>query len=670
MLSNIHFEQSKDGSAFTIGNVDYIYIGCDITGLDLLKYKSRTDKKQAIISTCRVTEQYRQKCIDVIKQYKQDNPTTELFITGCDALFNPQTYTSYGKVVSHQELQELFTIDLTQTQLSLKETDRLYNIVEIQRGCNHRCAYCLFPQTQGPSSCRKASDILAECKRLDDLEVDTIELASTDCCSYRDGSITYSTLIKQILAECTHVKHFNIGALDPASDEVFHILELQVSDKRLPSKVHLAVQSGSDSVLARMRRRHNVARLRQIHKQKTAVRYAWDLIIGFPGETEEEFEETFNLMEELKPEQVFAYPYQSQPNTDAAAMPNQVSKDICTKRVKRIRDLEAKIQDYYRNADKAINKVANFNRYSDNRLIQYELWLDCNQHCPFCYNRHQPNTIDKLGLLNRVKDRIHSPEVKKFNSIGIIGGEIFDPDIFTSKDVLDSFLDLCDLCIETLIENNMRTFYMATNLLYEDTSILYQVLDRANKRNVISNLCICTSWDTKYRFKSKEQELLWEKNMLDLHKAYPTLSLHVETILTQWYIDSVLSGAFDIKKFCSKFNTHIDYMVPNCGYDYASKKAFEQDMPGFFPKRASFLRFLNKGIADGTINLRDFLARDLQCDTIYLLKRTELGEDMKIENRMSTPTQLPCDQCKLVGYIDSDILINDDVIRVKEELLD
>lgn len=670
MLSNIHFDKNKDGSAFTIGDVDYIYLGCDIVGIDLVHYKSRTPGKKAIISTCRVVEYYRQKGIEIIQQYKKDNPFTEIFITGCDALFNPQDYLLYGKVVNKEELLNYFTIDNAQTQFTLNKEDRLQHVVEIQRGCNHTCTYCLFPQTQGKSQCRKADDILAECIKLDQMGVDTIELASTDCCSYRDGDITYSILVDKILKACPNIKHLNVGALDPASDEVYPILELQCTNPRLPSKVHLAVQSGCDSVLARMKRRHNVERLRKVHKQKTIVRYAWDLIVGFPGETEEEFMETYNLMKELKPEELYAYPYQRQPGTPAAEMPDQVPPDVVEDRLKRIRALSEELSEYYKRTDKILYDSTQFTRYSDNKLIQYELWMDCNHHCPFCYNKNQPNEKDKLGLLERIKDKLRGPEVKEFNTIGLIGGEIFDPDIYGSEEVKESFVDLCSMCMDALVENNMRVFYLATNLLYEDTSVLYRVLEMADKRGIINKICVCTSWDTKYRFKNKEQELLWEKNMLDLHEKYPTLLLHVESILTQWYVDSVLSGEFDIKAFCEKFHTHIDYMAPNCGYNYESKQAFIKDVPGFFPTRSSFLKFLNKGILEETVDLPDLLGRDLQCDTIYISKRTKLGKDLKIENRMTTPTYLPCDQCKLMGYIDSDIFITDDVIRVKEELLD
>jgi len=659
----------KDGDCFTIGGVTYIYVGCDINGMDIYKLDKKVAHEVAVVSTCRVTEEYRQAGIKALNDYIDSHPNSEIIITGCDAKVHPEFYSKYGKVMNKEELLSYFKLSDRDVS-SLPETARLHNMVEVQRGCSHQCTYCFFPQAQGPTKSVDPNIVVEQCNKLISKGITNIELVSTDACSYSYNDngviIHYSDLLKLILKKCQGLTHLNIGQLDPGSSEAQEIMGVIYRNPIFEQEVHLAVQSGSNEILSKMKRRHTVESIRKLHKFLPGLHFMWDIIVGFPGETDDNFKETYNLMSELKPEKVWVYAFNRQPNTVADSMDNQLPDDIILKRKQQLEDLQVKITKFYEETNKEMADTLGENRTNDVRFIQYEVWKDCSNGCPFCYNRNQPKEVNKIGRMNYIMDLMKSDEVDAYNTMGFIGGELFNTELLTEAEQ-DTFVKMMSLSADLVSSGKIDRVYVTSNLIYADTSLLVRVLNMLKDKDVIDHYCLCTSWDYKYRFKTENDKRLWERNMLFIKEAYPTLMRHIETIITQVLIDAVMAGELDLGMFEKTYGASVDYMAPNAGYNYSSKQEFEKDIPGFFPRRSAFLDFLTKTtLEDKTINLKTLFKRELQCDCIYWVLN---GKPYKVTNRVTTAVPFPCDMPRIAGYIDSDVFMKNDVKEFREMVL-
>lgn len=660
---------AKDGDIFTLNDVTYIYIGCDINGMDIYKLKKKVAHPVAIISTCRVTDTYRQLGINIIKQFITEHPETEIIITGCDAKANPDEYRKYGRVMMKEDLVKYFSVS-DRKITDLPATSRLHNMVEVQRGCSNMCTYCFFPQAQGPTQSVNPNTVVEHCQELVKRGITEIELVSTDACSYvydlNGIVIRYSDLLSMIIKKCPGITKLRIGQLDPGSSETERVMELMYHTPVILQSVHLAVQSGSNRVLKLMNRRHTVERVRQLHRYLPGLHFIWDIIVGFPGETDQDFTDTYNLMSELKPETTFVYLYNRQPNTVAEKMDNQVPQEIAQCRKNKLVELQKEIDTFYVTTDADVKVTLGETRTNDVKFIQYELWKDCSNGCPFCYNRNQPKEDNKVARMTYIMNLMKSDEVNAYNTMGFIGGELFNTDLLNSIEQ-ETFVQLMDLSANLVLSGNIERVYVTSNLIYKDRSLLERVLILLQNKGVLNHYCLCTSWDYKYRFKTESDKKLWEENMLFVKDNFPEMMLHVETILTQALIDAVMRGELDLSMFKNIYGASVDYMAPNAGYNYSSKQEFAKDIPDFFPRRSDFLDFLTKvAIEDSVIDLRSLFKRELQCDCIYWKLN---GHPYKVTDRVTSLTPFPCDLPRLAGYIDSDVFMKNDVKELRDMVL-
>lgn len=291
----------------------------------------------------------------------------------------------------------------------------------------------------------------------------------------------------------------------------------------------------------------------------------------------------------------------------------------------------------------------------EGNFIQYELWKDCGNGCRFCFNRGQED-FDKKDRILEVMGLLDDPETEKFNEVGLIGGEFFGGQL---EGVRDEWEKLVGKVMDMMDSGRFVKFYVTTSLLYPDLGDLFQFLDMVRGRGHLSGTLICTSYDTIGRFRNGTEEL-WKKNMLRIHELYPELPLHTEMILTGDLIGRLLSGEMSLDRFRKEFSTDIDFLSPNTGFGRGSKEELERDLPGFFPKRADFLRLLALFSENGEFELPRLLNRNYQSDTVYL---KAYGKKYKIECRRLKMTPFPQDSVSKSGYIDSDIPMRKDVER-------
>ena len=212
--------------------------------------------------------------------------------------------------------------------------------VQIQNGCNHKCAYCVTRLLRGPAVSFEYEDILKDVKSAIKNGFEEIVLTGVDIASYAKNGILISDLCKKLLQDVPEIKRLRLSSMDPASPEIFKIIDLIYSDHRMMPHMHLSMQSGSDTILNAMHRRHNSETVRRIVKAaNNNITFSWDIICGFPGETEELFNETLKLARETKPIKIHAFPFSPRPGTEAAELPNQINRETSKKRVKIISDL-------------------------------------------------------------------------------------------------------------------------------------------------------------------------------------------------------------------------------------------------------------------------------------------------------------------------------------------
>ena len=290
----------------------------------------------------------------------RENPNVIIFVTGCGATRNPtlfaqipstliidnakkmdlNTYISAIKTAKFSILQpEITSFKNTESKLSKQ-------FIQIQNGCNHDCTYCVTRLLRGPAVSVPYEEILTDTKTAISKGFYEIVLTGVDTASYArlvdDKAFMLADVCENLLKDVPQMQHLRLSSIDPASPQVPRIISMMHSNPRFMPHLHLSMQSGSNTILKAMRRRHDADMLRNIVKMADGkVSFSADIICGFPGETDELFNETAELIKELKLINVHAFPFSPRPNTVAADMPNQIPHNISKKRVKIIYDIVA-----------------------------------------------------------------------------------------------------------------------------------------------------------------------------------------------------------------------------------------------------------------------------------------------------------------------------------------
>lgn len=164
-----------------------------------------------------------------------------------------------------------------------------------------------------------------------------IVLTGVDTASYANNGMLISDVCAGLLRDVPGIQRLRISSFDPASPQVFKIIELMHNDKRMMPHMHLSMQSGSDTILRAMQRRHTADTVRRIVRAAgPEITFSWDIICGFPGESDELLRETMDLVSQTRPVKIHAFPFSPRPGTPAANMPGQVKRDISKQRVHKI----------------------------------------------------------------------------------------------------------------------------------------------------------------------------------------------------------------------------------------------------------------------------------------------------------------------------------------------
>ena len=317
-----------------------------------------------IINTCSVTNESDKKSRKMINRAKKNNPTAIIIVMGCYSQVNSQDI-DVDIVLGNKDKSKIVEIieeylktkekkkiiyDLTKVDFEKMEITNFDNhtraFVKIQDGCNAFCSYCIIPYVRGRVRSKNPNDVIKEVTTL--VEKGYKEIVLTGIHTGRYGT-DINTTLEELLNKLVNIP--NIYRIRLSSIEINEITpgikKLLKENKVMAKHLHIPLQSGSDKILKLMNRRYNkeeflsmVDNLRDIPD----ISLTTDLIVGFPNETEEEFNETIDTLKEIGFTKIHTFPYSKRKGTPAASMDNQVSPEEKKKRVHRVLELSNKYE--------------------------------------------------------------------------------------------------------------------------------------------------------------------------------------------------------------------------------------------------------------------------------------------------------------------------------------
>lgn len=319
-----------------------------------------------IINTCSVTEQANKKCRSIVRKALSYNPDAFIAVIGCYAQLKPKEIAEIEGVDVVLGANEKFNIadylgDLSKQEETtvkneeIKHTkefvpgysigDRTRSFLKVQDGCNYFCAFCTIPLARGRGRNASVAETVAKAKELAATNVKEVVLTGVNIGDFGYGTDeSFLDLIKA-LDKIEGIERFRISSIEPnlLSDE---IIEFVANSQRFVPHFHIPLQSGSDDLLKKMKRRYlrkvytdRVARIKQTMPNACI---GVDVIVGFPGETDEHFLETYNYLNELDISYLHVFTYSERANTEAVLMEGVVPKNVRAKRSKMLRGLSVK----------------------------------------------------------------------------------------------------------------------------------------------------------------------------------------------------------------------------------------------------------------------------------------------------------------------------------------
>lgn len=319
-----------------------------------------------IVNTCTVTSEGDAKSRQVVRRMHRDNPQARIVVMGCYATRAPEEVAALPGVVEvvqdKRELPDLMSrfgvIDVPTGLDGFSGRHRAY--VKVQDGCLLRCSYCIIPHVRPKLTSRPQEHILEEVDRLAMSGHREVVLTGIHLGHYgvdwnrnqpKEQWIRLAHLLRS-LCELPGDFRIRLSSIE-ATELTRELIEVmaEYSDRIVPH-LHLCLQSGSDSVLRRMRRRWGTKmfldRCRLLREQLEDPAITTDVIVGFPGETEQEFQQTLHTCREAGFSKIHAFPFSPRRGTPAAEMPDQVRKEIRSERVARLSELETELRrDYF-----------------------------------------------------------------------------------------------------------------------------------------------------------------------------------------------------------------------------------------------------------------------------------------------------------------------------------
>lgn len=394
-------------------------------GYDRKDFEARADVY--IINTCTVTNTGDKKSRQIIRRAVRKNPDAVICVTGCYAQTSPaeilaipgvdivigtqdrpnvlrfieqykkerQPINAVGNIMKNRVFEEMDVPAFT---------DRTRASLKIQEGCNNFCTFCIIPWARGLMRSRDPKEVIHQAQQLVDAGYKEIVLTGIHTGGYGSDLKDYNlaNLLSDLEENVQGLKRVRISSIEASqiTDEVIRVIN---DSKIVVRHLHIPVQSGSDSVLKRMRRKYSMEffaeRLNRLKEALPGLAVTSDVIVGFPGETEEEFLETYHFIKEHKFSELHVFPYSKRTGTPAARMEEQVDEEVKNDRVHRLITLSEQLaKEYSSQFEGEILEVIPEDKYNEDQTGElYEGYSDNYLRVVFKGND------DMLGKIVRVK---------------------------------------------------------------------------------------------------------------------------------------------------------------------------------------------------------------------------------------------------------------------------
>ncbi|AGK54976.1 tRNA (N(6)-L-threonylcarbamoyladenosine(37)-C(2))-methylthiotransferase MtaB [Bacillus sp. 1NLA3E] len=342
-------------------------------GYERVEFETTSDVY--IINTCTVTNTGDKKSRQIIRRAVRKNPDAVICVTGCYAQTSPAEILAIPGVdvvvgtqdrvkmldfieQYKQERQPINGVRNIMKSRVYEEldvpafTDRTRASLKIQEGCNNFCTFCIIPWARGLMRSRDPKEVVRQAQQLVDAGYKEIVLTGIHTGGYGEDMKDYNLamLLQDLEKEVKGLKRLRISSIE-ASQITDEVIEAIKNSNIIVRHLHIPLQSGSNSVLKRMRRKYTMEffaeRLDRLKEVLPGLAITSDVIVGFPGETEEEFMETYNFIEEHQFSELHVFPYSKRTGTPAARMEDQVDEEVKNDRVHRLISLSDQLAKEY-----------------------------------------------------------------------------------------------------------------------------------------------------------------------------------------------------------------------------------------------------------------------------------------------------------------------------------
>lgn len=325
-----------------------------------------------VINTCSVTAVADKKSRQTISRAARRNENAVIVVTGCfaqtkaeqaekipgvDIVIGNNEKVKICEIIDEYKTEKISLVSDIMQQKEFIEDKVVENIgktrafIKIQDGCDNYCSYCIIPYARGHRRSRDMDNIRTEAEKLAEKGYSEIVLTGIHLTSYgtetKDKDITD---VLEMLHKSDKIKRIRLGSLE-LNKCLYNVVEKSGSFDKLCPQFHISLQSGCETVLKRMNRRYTpqeyLDAVKLIYKTFKNAAVTTDIIVGFPGETEEEFETTLEFVKSAGFAKVHIFPYSPREGTPAAKMENQVDETVKKRRVKRLQEVADRVQNEY-----------------------------------------------------------------------------------------------------------------------------------------------------------------------------------------------------------------------------------------------------------------------------------------------------------------------------------
>jgi tRNA-2-methylthio-N6-dimethylallyladenosine synthase len=327
------------------------------------------DADVILVNTCAVRDHAEQRVLGrmgELKRYKRPGGSDVLGVVGCmaqrlgpkllervpqvDLVIGPDGYRSLPELISRaRDGQRAAEVTFKSWEhyedVPPARANEVSAFVTVQRGCDYRCTFCIVPMTRGPERSRKLADVVGEVTRLAASGTSEVTLLGQTVNSYHDGEHDFADLLRAV-GVVAGIRRVRFTSPYP-TDFTPRVLAAMAETATVCEHVHLPVQSGSSRTLKRMLRRYDRARylevVQALRDAVPGIALSTDIIVGFPGETEEDFEETLSLVEQVAFDDAYTFKYSLREGTPAVRIKDHISEAVKTERIGRLIQLVRRV---------------------------------------------------------------------------------------------------------------------------------------------------------------------------------------------------------------------------------------------------------------------------------------------------------------------------------------